>query len=143
MQRIGLTLLTLQLSGSGFVVGLVNFCYFGPTLVLGVWAGVLSDRSDRRRLLLAAAVGGPSVSAVLTALVLGDAIRLWMVVTLSLAAGVVFALENPVRRAFVGELVETHLISNAVAVNSAVMMVARVVGPAVASALIAGGGVGW
>lgn len=143
MQMIGLTLLTLQLSGSGFVVGLVNFTFFGPTLVLGAWAGVLSDRNDRRRLLLGAAVAGLSVSAMLTALVLSDVIRLWMVVALSLAAGVVFALENPVRRAFVGELVEARLIPNAVAVNSAVMMLARVVGPTVASALIASGGVGW
>lgn len=143
MQMVAIGLLVLDLTDSGVAVGLVTAVQFVPILVLGAWAGVLADRRDRLRLLLTMNSIGAAVAAAFAILVLTDRAALWSIYVLTFAAGTVTALENPTRRAFVADLVDDADVPNAVGLNSTLMTGSRVIGPAVAGALIAGPGIGW
>ncbi len=143
MQMVAIGLLVLDLTDSGVAVGLVTAAQFLPILVLGAWGGVLADRRDRHHLLLITNGVGAMVAFAFAVLVLTDVAALWSIYLLTFAAGTVTALENPTRRAFVTDLVEDADVPNAVGLNSTLMTGSRVVGPAVAGALIAGPGIGW
>lgn len=143
MQMVAIGLLVLALTDSGVAVGVVTAIQFLPILLLGAWAGVLADRRDRHRLLLTMNGIGAVVAAAFALLVLTGRAELWSIYVLTLAAGTVTALENPTRRAFVTDLVDDQDVPNAVGLNSTLMTGSRVVGPAVAGALIAGPGIGW
>jgi MFS family permease len=133
--------LVLELTGDGRAVGLTAGLGFAPLLVLGPWAGVLADRTDKRRMvLIAQAVLGVS-ALLLGVLVLTDAIQMWMVYTIVLVSGIATAFENPARRAFLSELVSRDDVANAVSLASSVAAAARAGGPAVAGLVIAAFGV--
>ena len=137
MQRIGQDWLVLQLSGDdGVALGLVTALQFGPTLLLGMYGGVLADRYAKRRVLLATQTLMGLVALVLGLLVASDAIALWHVFVLAAALGSVSAIDVPVRQAFVPEMVGPDLLTNAVSLNSTVFNSARLVGPAVAGLVI-------
>lgn len=138
------TLLVLRLSdGSGVAVGLLMACQFLPVLVLGAWAGSVADRSDKHRLLLAAQAGAMVQSLALAAVVFSGHATIPVVYALALVQGVLTAFDNPARRAFVVEMVPKDMVANAVSLNSAVMTGSRVVGPALAGALVITVGFGW
>lgn len=143
MQMVAIGLLVLALTDSGVAVGLITAAQFLPILVLGAWGGVLADRRDRHTLLLVMNAIGAVVAASFAVLVLTDRAALWSIYALTFAVGTVTALENPTRRAFVTDLVDDADVPNAVGLNSTLMTGSRVVGPAVAGALIAGPGIGW
>jgi MFS family permease len=143
MQMVAIGLLVLQITDSGVAVGLITAAQFLPILLLGAWAGVLADRRDRHHLLMLMNAIGAVVALAFAVLVLTDTADLWSVYGLTLAFGTVTALGNPTRRAFVTDLVDDVDVPNAVGLNSTLMTGSRVVGPAVAGALIAGPGIGW
>jgi MFS family permease len=143
MQMIAIGLLVFHMTGSGVALGLVTAAQFLPILILGAWAGLVADRRDRHHLLLTLNVAGAVVAAAFAVLVLADLAQLWSIYVLTVAAGTITALENPARRAFVTDLVEDADVPNAVGLNSTLMTSSRVVGPAIAGALIAGPGIGW
>ncbi len=123
--------------------GLNAMFQFLPMLLLGAWSGGLADRFDRRKLTICTqtALG---LQAVLLAVVdaTGHA-TLPAVYTLSLILGVANAIDNPARRGLVTELVPAHEISNAMSLNTTVMTGSRIVGPALAAALIGPLGTSW
>jgi len=141
VQTVAEIWLVLQLTGSGVSLGFTTALQFAPMLLLGPWAGVWADRMPKRRILLAAQ--GWMVAPALTLLVLTatGAVELWMVYALVLARGLGHAVDTPVRQAFVMEVVGREQVAAAVSLNSAVASTARLVGPAVAGALIAGVGI--
>lgn len=141
MQSVAIIWVVLDLTDTGLAVGLVTAAQFLPLLVLGAWTGVLTDRFDRHRTLLATQVAYAALAVGFSVISLtGSATVGWMY-ALSLAFGLITALDNPVRRVFVGELVSREDLPNAVGLNSAMMTGSRVFGPALAGALIAGPGV--
>jgi len=145
MQRVAQDWLVLtQLSDdSGVAVGLTTALQFAPTLLLSAWAGVLADRLDRRKLLVATQVAQGVLALGLGLLVLGGHAQLWQVYAFALLLGCVTAIDGPVRQTFVAELVPAEKLSNAVGLNSASFNAARLVGPGVAGLLIAWVGTGW
>lgn len=144
VQQTALTWLVVRMTnGNGFAVGAVIALQFFPVLIGGAWAGVLADRLDKRRVLLATSTGAAVCAAVMGALVLGDVIQLWMVYVLAASFGIATALDTPARRSFVTELVPDHHAANAVSLNSSVFTAARIIGPFVAAVLIATVGIGW
>lgn len=143
MEMVAITWLVLQLTGSGVALGLVTAAKFLPLLVLGAWAGLLADRLDRHHFMLATQVAFAGVAGLLAGLVLLDAYNVGVLYGFALAFGLITALDNPTRRALVNDLVERDDLANAVGLNSTLMTGSRVVGPAVAGALIAGPGVAW
>ncbi|WP_241176031.1 MFS transporter, partial [Modestobacter sp. KNN46-3] len=138
MQRIGQDWLVLQLSGdSGVALGITTALQFGPTLFFSFYGGVLADRYDKRRVLMLTQAVMGVLALTLGLMVAADAIALWHVYLLALGLGVVSSLDVPVRQSFVSEMVGSDLLANAVSLNSTVFNSARLVGPAVAGALIA------
>ncbi len=141
MQQVGQDWLVLRLTNQALPLGITLALQFAPMLVLGAWAGVVADRLDKRRLLLATQVAMASLALVLGVLTATGAIRLWMVYALALLLGCATAFDMPTRQAFVSEMVGLDHVTNAVGLNSAVFNSARVVGPAVAGVLITAVGI--
>ncbi|GAA2079906.1 MFS transporter [Actinomadura alba] len=142
MQRVAQDWLVLDLSDSAVALGLAASLQFLPTLVFGLWGGVLVDRLDRRRTIMATQAVSALLAAVLAAVVLGGVVRLWMVYALALCLGLVTVLDVPARHAFVTEMVEPEDYVNAQALNSSVHNLGRLAGPAIAGLLIAAVDVG-
>jgi len=145
MQRVAQDWLVLtDLSNdSGVAVGVTTALQFGPTLFLSAWAGLLADRLDRRKLLIATQVGQGVLAAALGVLVLSGHAQLWHVYVFAGLLGCVSAIDGPVRQTFVAELVPADKLSNAVGLNSASFNAARLIGPGLAGLLIAWVGTGW
>lgn len=140
---IAQTLLVLKLTNSGLALGLLAACQFGPVLVIGAWAGLVADRSDKRKLLLTVQTFAMAQSFALASLAFMSRPPLVALYAVAMCGGLATAFDNPARRAFVVEMVpETH-VQNAVSLNSALMTGSRVVGPALAGLLIHTVGYGW
>ena len=140
---VGLAWLADELTGSGAAIGWVAVATFGPLLVLGPWTGALADRTDKHRLLIATQMLIAGAAAALGVAVLAGVTSMALVYGLTLGYGGLYAVETPVRRAFVAELVGEDRIPNAVSLYNAVSAAGRVLGPIFAGALIASAGVGW
>ena len=137
MQRIGQDWLVLQISdGSGVALGVTTALQFGPSL-LSMVGGVLADRYDKRRLLMVTQSLMGVLALLLGVLVVTDVVVLWHVFMLAGGLGLVAAVDVPIRQSFVPEMVGDALVSNGVGLNSTIFNGARLVGPAVAGALIA------
>ncbi len=143
LRMVGQTLLVLHLTGNGVAVGLLVACQFLPVLLIGAWAGLVADRSDKRRLLLIIQSTAMIQSIVLATLAFMDRPPLWALYAVALGGGFATAFDSPARRSFVVEMVPKRLVNNAVSLNSALMTSARVVGPALAGILVDTVGYGW
>lgn len=128
---------------SSQALGIVTGLQFLPFLVLAPWAGAIADRFPKRRILLITQTLLLVTSLALAALVLADVATLWQVYAIALVQGVITAIDNPARQAFVSEMVPQDKLANAVALNSASFNLGRLVGPGVAGLMIAGYGTGW
>ncbi|MFJ3338451.1 MFS transporter [Streptomyces sp. NPDC086766] len=142
MQAVALSWLVLELTGSGTVLGLVVAAQFLPVLLLGPYGGLLADRADKRRLLMATQAALAVLALLLGLLTVTHVVRLWMVVLLAVALGTVNAVDNPTRQTFVPEVVGPQLLRDAVSLNSVMTNAARAIGPALAGILIASVGTG-
>ena len=139
---IAQTLLVLHLTGSGFAVGLLTGCQFAPVLVLGAWAGLIADRSDKRKLLMIVQSLAMLQSFALGFVAFTGAPVGW-IYAVAACGGATMAFDNPARRAFVVEMVDEADMQNAVSLNSALMTSSRVFGPALAGLLASTLGYGW
>lgn len=143
LTNVALTLLILQMTHSGFYVGLLAACQFGPILVLSLWGGAIADRSDKRQLLFVTQALEMLESVALAALVFMGNPPIWALFAVATTGGVLLAFDNPLRRSFVTEMVPREDIPNAVVLYSTIVNVSRIVGPALAGALIVWLGYGW
>jgi MFS family permease len=137
------TLLVLDLTDSGIALGVLAAAQFGPILVLGPWAGLVADRSDKRRLLLVVQAVAMGQSFLLAALAFSGQPPVGAIYAVAVLGGICMAFDNPARRSFVVDMVDPEHINNAVSLNSALMTSSRVVGPALAGLLVSTVGYGW
>ena len=138
MQQIALSWLVYRLTDSVFLLGAVTFSSQIPSFLLGPFAGVAADKFERRKVLLVTQVLSMLQASTLAALVLTDTIEIWHVLALSAVLGTINAFDIATRQAFVIELVEKREdVSNAIALNSSMFNMARLVGPTVAGLIIA------
>ncbi|HEX4728988.1 MAG TPA: MFS transporter [Jatrophihabitans sp.] len=142
-QRVAQDWLVLQLTNSGTWLGIVTALQFAPALLFSLYGGALADRGDKRRLLLLTQAGMGVVALVLGLLDVSGNVRLWHVLVLAAALGVVSAIDTPIRQSFVVEMVGGPDLPNAVALNSTTFNLARIVGPAIAGLVISAYGTGW
>jgi MFS family permease len=140
---VAITLLVLHRTGSGVAVGALAACQYGPLLLLSPFAGVIADRSDKRRLLYVTQSLEMAQSAALAALAFVPRTPLWPFFLVAAAGGCMLAFDNPGRRSFVSEMVEPRLVPNAVTLYSALVNLSRLFGPTLAAALIVTIGYGW
>ncbi|APU17664.1 arabinose efflux permease family protein [Actinoalloteichus sp. GBA129-24] len=144
MQRIAQDWLVLKLSGdSPVALGFAIALQFLPTLALTLWAGVLADRLDKRKILLVVQTGVGLCALGLGLLDLTGVVVLWHVYLFCLLLGCITAVETPARQSFVMEMVGREQVANAVALNSMTFNTARIIGPGVAGYVIAAIGTGW
>jgi MFS family permease len=143
MQRIALAWLVYRLTNSAFLLGFVGFSSQIPTFLLTPFAGVLVDRWNRHRMLVATQALAMVQALILSVLVLTATIRIWHIIGLSLVLGIINAFDIPARQAFIVDMVEKREdLGNAIALNSSMVNGARLLGPSVAGILIAGVGEG-
>lgn len=136
-------LLVLALTDDGVALGGLAAAQFGPVLLIGPWAGLIADRSDKRKLLMIVQFIAMAQSLVLAALAFSGDPPVLAIYAVALVGGVTVAFDNPARRAFVVEMVPEDDTANAVSLNSALMTGSRVIGPAIAGLLISTVGFGW
>jgi MFS family permease len=137
LQMVAQGWLVWRLTSSELAVGLVTASGSAPMFFLSLFGGALADRVDRRRLLLVTQALAMSLAAVLGLLSLQPGLQVWHVAAVAACLGVVSAFDVPARQAFVVQMVDREALMNAIALNSTLFNGARIVGPAVASALIA------
>ncbi len=142
MQTVAQSWLIWRLTHSSGLLGVVNFLGSVPVFLFGIWAGSLADRLPRRTLVLATQANAIVQATVLAAVTLTGVVRPWHIVVLAAMLGLTYAFEIPARQALLGDLAGDDL-ANAIALNSSIVNAARVVGPALAGVVVAGGGEGW
>ncbi|MBI5441865.1 MAG: MFS transporter [Deltaproteobacteria bacterium] len=144
MQQVAVAWLMYRLTRSAFFLGATGFASQIPSFFLAPVAGVLADRWDRKRMLLATQALSLLQALVLSILVLTGSVRVWEVLALSVFLGIVNAFDMTVRQTFVVDLVDRREdLGNAIALNSSMVNAARLVGPSVAGLLIAVVGEGF
>src|SRR3954464_9335211 len=144
MTRIATSWLVYRLTGSALLLGVVGFAGQIPSFLLAPFAGVLVDRWNRHRLLIATQALALLQSLALALLALTGVVQIWHVILLSVFQGLINAFDMPARQAFVVEMVERREdLANAIALNSSMVNAARLLGPSIGGILIAAVGEGW
>ncbi len=143
MTRIATSWLVYRLTGSAFLLGLVGFVGQIPTFLFTPFAGVWIDRLDRRKLLVWTQALLALQSLAMAALIFAHTINMTEVLILSAFQGLINAFDMPARQTFVIEMVNDRRdLGNAIAINSSMVNIARLLGPAIAGLLIAAVGEG-
>jgi MFS family permease len=144
MTRVATSWLVYRLTGSALLLGVVGFAGQIPTFVLAPFAGVLVDRLDRRKLLVWTQALAGLQSLAMAALTLAKIINIHEVIWLSALQGLINAFDMPGRQAFLVQMVEDRQdLGNAIALNSSMVNMARLVGPALAGLVIGAVGEGY
>ncbi|MEV1025702.1 MFS transporter [Streptomyces sp. NPDC050264] len=137
MQNIAIGWLTLELTHSGTVLGIVTGARYLPIVLFGAWGGLVVDRHDTRRLLLLTQICFGAQAALLTVLSWTHLLTLPLLIAFMLALGLTNVLDNPARQKLIGELVDPEHLSNAIAINSTFINTAKLAGPGIAGSVIA------
>lgn len=143
MQQVGQGWLALQLSNDAFIVGLVSAAGSLPVLLFSLYAGVFVDRLNKLRIVTIAQVLLSVEAAVLWWAVWSGRINIPLLVGLAGINGLISAVEIPARQSLIVELVGRDDVVDAVALNSGGFNLARIIGPSIAAAVIAGAGLAW
>jgi MFS family permease len=143
MQVVALSWVVLDLTGSGTSLGLVIGTRFAPVLLLGPWAGLMADRLDKRMVIRWTQAATATLAFILAALLITDSVNLIEVYVIATLFGLVNTFDGPVRQTFITELVGIDHVRNAVTLNSVMIYIAQIIGPAIGGVVIAVGGAGW
>jgi MFS family permease len=136
MQQTAMSWLVYQVTGSKFLLGTVAAAGSAPMMFFSMWGGSLADRHPKLTILLATQTAEMLLAFALAAAVWSGVAAPWLIIVISLMAGVAMGFEMPARQAFTIELVGKEDLLNAVSLNSSVVNGARVVGPSIAGLLI-------
>jgi MFS family permease len=144
MTRVATSWLVYKLTHSALLLGLVGFAGQIMTFLLAPVAGVLVDRMDRRTVLIWTQVLAGLQSLAMSALTLAHLITIWEIIALSVLQGLITAFDVPARQSFVVQMVDDRNdLGNAIALNSSMVNMARLVGPALAGPIVAIWGEGF
>jgi MFS family permease len=141
MQQVGQAWLVLQLTNDPLALGIVAMAQFGPILLLGPLGGIVADSVSKRTALMVTQAAAGLLAIILAALYVSGHIEVWHIYALAVGLGIVNSFDMPIRQAFVIEMVGREDIANAVALNSTVFNLTRIVGPAIAGLTIASIGI--
>lgn len=143
MQAVAQAWLVYRLTGSSLLLGVVAFANQIPVFLLAAFGGMVADRYNRHRIVIATQSSAMVLALILAGITLLGHIRVWQIIVLASLLGVVNAFDVPARQAFVVEMVEGADLINAIALNSSMVNSARILGPAIAGVLVAAIGEGW
>ena len=137
MQRTAVSWVVYTLTGSAFILGLSLFCTQFPSFIFSMLGGVVSDRYNRFRVLLFTQVASLVQSLLLAGLILLGHYAVWEILALSMVLGTINAFDVPARQALVYEMVDDKKdLPNALALNSIMVNIARLVGPAISGIVL-------
>jgi MFS family permease len=143
VQQVAMSWLVYRLTSSALLLGVVAFSTQFPSFLLSPFAGVLADRHNRHRILLCTQSIALVQAMLLAFLTLAGIITVWQIVLLGALLGCVNSLDIPARHSFIMDMVERkEALGNAIALNSLIFNVARLIGPSIAGILIAVAGEG-
>jgi MFS family permease len=137
MQSIGQAWLVLELTHSAWLLGIVGALQFLPVMLLSLFGGVLADRFPKRRVLLFTQSFAMLQAFILWILIASGQVQIWHVLVLASLLGLTNSVDMPTRQAFVVEMVGREDLPNAIALNSSLFNMARIVGPGLGGLIIA------
>jgi MFS family permease len=141
IQDLAMLWLVYRLTNSPQYLGLVTFLNNAPVFIFAPLAGVIADRLSKKKLLIATQMASILVAATLAIIARQTHPILWTILSMSLFSGIIFSMEMPIRQSFLMEIIDDkENIGNAIALNSTLVHVARLMGPAVAGLLVAAWG---
>ena len=136
MQNIGQSWLVLQLTHSPLKLSIVTMIQFLPMMLFSLYAGTLIDRFSKRKILIFTQISMLLLATALATLTYFNVVQYWHVLILALLLGIVNTIDMPTRQSFFVELVGKEDLMNAIALNSSIFNLARIIGPAIAGILI-------
>jgi MFS family permease len=143
MQRIALSWYVLQLThGDSFAVGIMALAQFLPFTLFGLFAGVITDRLDARRLVIWTQAAQLVTAVALTAIALSGVAQPWMLYTIAFLNGLILVLDVPSRQQLTYRMVGRDTLPNAIALNSSLFNASRIFGPSLAGIILGFAGVG-
>jgi MFS family permease len=138
IQHIAMSWLVYRITNSPFMLGLVGFSSQIPAFILSPFAGVLADRHNRHRILLLTQTLAMLQAFMIAGLAITGNIKVWQIIIMGIFLGCVNSLEIPARHSFILEMIEEKEgLGNAIALNSMMFNIARLIGPSIAGILIA------
>jgi MFS family permease len=141
---IAMSWLVYDLTHSTFMLGLVGFVSRIPSLLFAPVAGVLADKMNKYKLLYLTQILSMLQAVIITVLLFTNTIEIWHIVVLGMFLGIINSFDMPIRQSFVVELIEDKEdLSNAIALNSAMVNGTRLIGPTIAGVLVAAVGESW
>jgi MFS family permease len=143
MDNIAEAWLVYRLTGSSLLLGTVAFAGQIPVFLLAPIGGMVADRWNRQRVVIATQACSLVLAGILAVLTLTGRVKVWEVVVLAALMGAVNAFDIPARQAFLVDMVGREDLMNAIALNSSMFNGARVIGPSIAGILVASIGEGW
>ena len=143
MQRTGISWVVYTMTHSTFMLGLSVFASQFPSFLFSLWGGILSDRYNRYKIMIATQAASMIQAILLAILTLTNHFVVWQILTLSVILGIINAFDLPARQPLVHELVSNKEdIPNALALNSSMVNIARLVGPALSGIVLGSLGAG-
>ena len=143
-QRIATLWLVYRMTGSPLLLGVVGFAGQLPTFLMSPYAGVITDRIDRYKVLLSTQVLAMIQAFILCILFFMHRIEVWQIITLGIVLGLINAFDVPARQSLVIKMVDNKQdLGNAIALNSSMVNAARLIGPSIAGVLIVYFGEGY
>ena len=137
MQKTAVSWVIYSLTHSKFMLGVTLFATMFPSFVLSFIGGVVSDRYDRYKILLTTQVASMVQSILLTLLIFSKHYTVWEIISLSVMLGIINAFDVPARQSLVYEMVNDKKdLPNALALNSSMVNLSRLIGPAIAGLII-------
>ncbi len=143
MQTVAQSWLVYRMTGSAFLLGAVGFASQIPVFIMAPVGGIVADRHNRQRVVIATQIASMILAGILAALTLTHRVHVWQIMLLASGLGVVNAFDIPARQAFLIDMVGREDLMNAIALNSSMFNGARIIGPAIAGILVASIGEGW
>jgi MFS family permease len=137
MQSVAQAWLVYRLTHSPFLLGLTSFCAQVTVFFMASLGGMIADRVDRRKMLLATQAASMVQAAILAGLTLAGVVRVWEIIVLAFGIGLINSFDVPTRQAMTMDMVGREDLRHAIALNSMMFNLARVIGPSIAGALIA------
>src|SRR5579863_1177730 len=137
MQKTAVSWVVYLLTHSKFMLGVMLFATMFPSFILSFLGGVVADRYDRYKLLLITQMASMLQSLLLTLLIFSNHYFIWEIIALSVLLGIINAFDVPARQSLVYEMVDDKkLLPNALALNSSMVNLSRLIGPAIAGIII-------
>ena len=143
MDTVAESWLVYRLTGSALLLGTVAFCNQIPVFLFASIGGIVADRYNRHRIIIATQALSMVVAFILAVLTLTHRVQVWHIMVLAVAGGIINAFDIPARQSFLIEMVGREDLLNAIALNSSMFNGARIIGPAVAGIVVAAVGEGW